>query len=313
MQEYLKKCAKAYYDGYPIISDAEFDRLVDQFGYEEVGSKPAGKTAKHVYRMHSLDKHYAGEGEEPLQGFEKVKTPKLDGAAIEILYVEGTLTRVCTRGDGIEGVDVTDKFLATDIIPHSISFVGVVQITGEIVAPKTIENSRNYAAGALNLKDIEEFAKRDITFVAYGFQPTTYGKYDDDMNELEDEGFITVLTESPLLDSFPTDGYVMRIRDNNLFLGQGFTAKHPKGAYAVKTRGSAVETLLIGVEWQVGKSGKVTPVAILHPVLVGDAVVSRATLNNQAFIEELGLSIGDTVGVVRAGEVIPQIIYKVKE
>jgi NAD-dependent DNA ligase len=310
MQEYLKRASKAYYDGYPIISDAEFDRLVDQFGFDEVGAKATGKTAKHVYRMYSLDKYYVGEGEEPLQSFEKIKTIKLDGAAIEILYIEGVLTRVCTRGDGIEGVDITSKFLDGRLVPLKINLVGVVQITGEIVAPKTIENSRNYAAGALNLKDIEEFSKRDITFIAYGLHPIQDSWYDDDMNVLEDEGFITVLTECPLLHSFPTDGFVMRIRENKTFEAQGYTSKFPKGAYAVKVRGEAVETTLLSVEWQVGKSGKVTPVANLEPVLVGDALVSRATLNNQAFIKELGLYVGCTVGIIRAGEIIPQIVYK---
>jgi len=90
------------------------------------------------------------------------------------------------------------------------------------------------------------------------------------------------------------------------------TAKHPRGAYARKERGECVETTLVAVEWQVGKSGKVTPVAILEPVLVGDAMVSRATLNNPAFIESLDLRIGDRVAVRRAGEIIPQIVHKVE-
>ncbi len=314
MQDYLKKCAEAYYNGNPIISDAEFDLLAGKFGYEEVGAKIEGKAVKHVYRMYSLDKYYEDEGSEPLEGYDKVKTPKLDGAAIELLYIQGNLTHVCTRGDGIEGMDVTDKFLVTNLIPHNIGWTGIVQVIGEIVAPKTIENSRNYAAGALNLKDLQEFVKRDITFVAYGVMGT-YPKgtnndslYEEDMQCLEDEGFITVLIEG--LDAiYPTDGIVCRVNSNSEFEQLGFTSKHPRGAYAIKTRGTAVETELLSVEWGVGKSGKITPVAILKPVLVGDAMVSRATLNNGAFIEELGLYIGCTVGIVRAGEIIPQVLY----
>jgi DNA ligase (NAD+) len=103
----------------------------------------------------------------------------------------------------------------------------------------------------------------------------------------------------------------MRINSNSLFEKLGYTSKHPKGAYAIKKRGEAVETEILSVDWQVGKSGKVTPVANLAPIMIGDAEVSRATLNNQAFIENLGICIGDTVGVIRAGEIIPQIVYKV--
>lgn len=311
MKEFLEKASQAYYNGDPIMSDEQFDTLAEIHQFNQLGSKAQGKTAKHVYRMYSLDKYYEGEGVEPLQGFDKIVTPKLDGAAIEVLYIDGRLTRVCTRGDGIEGVDVTDKFIGWEGIPQKIGMNGIRQITGEIVAPKTIENSRNYAAGALNLKNKEEFRSRNITFVAYGLYPLEDTWFWDDMATLEDEGFITVLTECSLLNSFPTDGKVCRINCNQLFEAQGYTNKHPKGAYAIKVRGEAVETTLLAVEWQVGKSGKVTPVAILEPVLVGDAKVSRATLNNGAFIEALGLQIGDTVGIVRAGEIIPQIIYKV--
>jgi DNA ligase (NAD+) len=91
----------------------------------------------------------------------------------------------------------------------------------------------------------------------------------------------------------------------------GYTAKHPRGAYAVKERGASVETRLLDVIWQTGKTGKVTPVAILEPVMIGDALVSRATLNNIAFIRALDIKIGDTVGVIRSGEIIPCITHKV--
>ncbi|HEY9701865.1 MAG TPA: hypothetical protein V6C58_05445, partial [Allocoleopsis sp.] len=111
---------------------------------------------------------------------------------------------------------------------------------------------------------------------------------------------------------FPCDGLVYRLNDNKLFEELGYTAKHPRGAYALKERGRAVETKLLDVVWQVGKSGKVTPVAILEPVMIGDAKVSRATLNNIAFIRALGIEIGDTVAIERAGEIIPTVMYKVE-
>jgi DNA ligase (NAD+) len=130
------------------------------------------------------------------------------------------------------------------------------------------------------------------------------------MRILESEGFQSVYG-SELHNIYPCDGLVFRVNSNKEFDALGYTAKHPRGAYAKKDRQEAVETQILAVEWQVGKSGKVTPVAILEPVMIGDALVSRATLNNPGFIEMLDLQIGDTVGVIRAGEIIPCITHKV--
>ena len=91
----------------------------------------------------------------------------------------------------------------------------------------------------------------------------------------------------------------------------GYTAKHPKGAYALKDRAEHVETTLLGVEWNVGKSGRVTPIAILEPIYIGDALISRATLNNPGFIETLDLQIGCKVAVIRSGEIIPTVLFRI--
>jgi DNA ligase (NAD+) len=130
------------------------------------------------------------------------------------------------------------------------------------------------------------------------------------MDILRSYGF-GVINEPDLDKIFPCDGIVFRVNDNKTFYEMGFTAKHPRGAYAKKERAAHVETKLLDVEWQVGKSGKVTPVAILEPVYIGDALVSRATLNNPGFIEMLDLRIGDTVAIIRSGEIIPCILHKV--
>jgi DNA ligase (NAD+) len=130
------------------------------------------------------------------------------------------------------------------------------------------------------------------------------------MRELQAYGF-GVINEADLDKIFPCDGVVFRVNDNKQFFEMGYTAKHPRGAYAKKERAAHVETTLLSVEWQVGKSGKVTPVAILEPVYIGDALVSRATLNNPGFIEMLDLRIGDRVAIIRSGEIIPCILHKV--
>lgn len=301
-----------YYAGSPIISDEQFDRLAEATSYDNLGSAVHGDVEQHVYKMYSLQKHYADEGEHPLKGYSNITiTPKIDGAAIDVLYIDGELVRVLTRGDGIEGRNVTDRFLATKLIPHHIEGSGVIQVTGEIAAPKTVENARNYAAGALNLGSVEEFKTRALEFFAYGVQPYQTATFDGDMAVLREWGFSTV--QDPHLDQiYPTDGVVFRLNDNQTFEELGYTSKHPRGAYALKERSEVVETTLLSVEWQVGKSGKVTPVAILEPVLVGDATISRATLNNPGFIRALDLQVGDRVAIRRSGEVIPQIVHKIE-
>jgi len=311
--QYLNECARQYYTGNPIISDEVFDRLAESVGYSNVGARQHENIQKHYYPLYSLAKYYEDEGKaNPLSTERDVSfSAKLDGAAISILYIDGELTRVLTRGDGKEGTDVTDKFIGSKLIPQQLHHTGVLQITGEVAAPKHIPNARNYAAGALNLKDKNEFQTRAIEFFAYGMQPTQYETFEEDMNLLERLGFNTIKT--PELDKiYPTDGLVFRVNSNARFEELGFTAKHPRGAYAKKSRPAGAETTILGVEWQVGKSGKVTPVALLQPVLLGDATVSRATLNNPGFIEELGIQIGDTVHIIRAGEIIPCITHKVE-
>lgn len=308
--EFLTLASRNYYAGNPTISDEVFDKLADSIGFSEVGAKQHEHLEYHYFPMWSLQKHYEGEGKPPSLVGRLDYSPKLDGAAVSHLYIDGVYVRSLTRGDGKEGTLITDKFLATSLIPKTIPVQGVVQITGEICAPKHIENARNYAAGSLNLKDTDEFKTRAVEFFAYGIQPNQASTFTEDMRSLKAWGFNTI-KDAELHNIFPCDGIVARLDSYSEFFAAGYTSKHPKGAYAIKERGESVETTLLAVEWQTGKSGKVTPVAILEPVLVGDALVSRATLNNIAFIRALDLRIGDTVGVVRAGEIIPQITHKV--
>jgi NAD-dependent DNA ligase len=313
LYSYLKQASAAYYEGNPIITDEQFDYLADLIDFKEVGSKPSSDTKKHWTRMYSLQKYYRGEGKVPLaeyNGF-KYESTKLDGAAISALYVDGKLTQVLTRGDGIEGRDITEKFLFSTkvILPKQIKAIGLIQVTGEITALSEVDNPRNYASGALALLDLNEFNTRELFFTAYGLFPMT-PTYELDLETLRLEGFKTVADEDWCA-KFDSDGLVIRINDNRLFESLGYTSKHPKGAYALKQRKLGVTTKLLSVEWQVGKSGKVTPVAILEPCKIGDATITRATLNNQAFIEALGLELECTVELIKAGDIIPTIVRRV--
>lgn len=313
IKQFLDEACISYYAGSPTISDEIFDKLAEQSGYSKVGAKQHGNIGTHYYPMYSLQKYYEDEGVAPLPEVrDKVRTPKLDGAAISLLYIGGVLIQALTRGDGIQGTIITDKMYARgDLVPLKVPKLGIHQVTGEIVSVKETPNSRNYSSGALNLKDMGEFKTRAISFYAYGVSPCMYPTYTQDMQQLESEGFTSIFAPE-LHNIYPCDGIVVRVNSNALFEELGFTATHPRGAYAKKERGEAVETQILSVEWGVGKSGKVTPVAILKPVYIGDKLVSRATLNNPAFIESLGICIGDTVGVILGGEIIPCITHKVE-
>jgi NAD-dependent DNA ligase len=306
VKDYLEKLVAAYEEGNPLVTDEEYDALSKK--YEHLLG-PTGEV-EHLYRMYSLDKHYDKDGQFPLDIAKCEETTKLDGAAVSLLYLEGRLVMALTRGDGIKGRDITDKMRL--LVPETIESTKPTQITGEVAAVASITNSRNFASGALNLKEIEEFKQRieegSMIFVAYGIAPTVEDTYFKDMMELAYQGFNTVVTNPTLLEAYPTDGIVYRLNDNAAYQAAGFTSKFPKGAFAYKTQQEAVVTTLLEVVWQTGKSGKVTPVAILEPVQIGDATVAKATLNNIEYIEALDLEIGCLVEVIRSGEIIPKII-----
>jgi len=306
----LRGASKAYYDGKPTMSDEDFDLLAEAHKFEELGA-PVSDRVKHTYRMFSLQKYYKGEGKNPLEGYSSniIETPKLDGAAISIFYSEGKVKQVLTRGDGFEGLDITNKFIFNQPVPYMVNNMGEFQVTGEIVAPKEIPNARNYAAGALNLKDTQEFLSRDLTFIAYNVQPSMSDSFSQDMYLLECLGFNVVTKQD--WKEFPTDGRVFRVDNYEDFKNYGETSKHPKGAYAFKERSAGVPTTLLDVVWQTGKSGKVTPVAILDQIEIEGAKITQATLNNIKYIEDLGLEIGCTVTVERAGGIIPRVIKRI--
>lgn len=308
--EFLQRCQEAYHNGMPLISDEEFDSLAEQVSFYEVGAMPiASNRARHIYRMYSLQKVYEEDGF-TLPTLPTIKTPKLDGSALALLYVNGTLVQALTRGDGVIGEDVTAKIVSSNMVPRNIPRQAAYQVTGEVVAKKNIENPRNYVSGALHLKDIKEFLTRELIFVAYGVEhPFTYS-YHADMCILKEYGFNTVIDSD--WEEYPQDGKVVRIDSNDAFEREGWTSKHPKGAWAVKKRSSVkvIPTTLRNVIWQLGKGGKLTPVAEFDPIVIEDANISRATLHNAGFIEEWNFHIDDIILVTRAGGIIPQVIGK---
>lgn len=308
MKAFLDRASTLYYEGTPLLSDAEFDLLADRHNYTRVGYAVTD-AVPHTHQMYSLQKCF-DLTKAPVDINDCIVTPKLDGAAVSILYINGEIELALTRGDGICGRDITDKM--KHLVPNFIKYKGVLQITGEVVAPSSIPNSRNFASGSLGLKGLsglDEFIKRPLVFVAYD-SSNSYTNYTEEMNWLGDVCSFNIVTKFISKD-FPTDGQVFRLDDNVKFRELGYTAKHPRGAFALKEQQAGVYTTLEAVQWQVGKSGVVSPVAILEPVLIGDANVSRATLHNIQYIRELNLEIGCQVEVIRSGEIIPRIVRRV--
>jgi len=309
MQHFLEKASAMYYSGHPILSDDEFDALARLYNYDTVGHTVTDGIP-HLYKMYSLQKVFSLD-EIATPNAKYVRTPKLDGAAVSLQYINGHLAQALTRGDGNLGRDITLKL--ESLVPDTISALDKVQITGEVVAPDTITNARNFAAGSLNLKDMNEFRNRckDLVFVAYDIQGdfVDFDRLSEAMDRLTQEGFNTITHFDAT--GYPTDGEVFRVDSYSAFYKMGYTAHHPRGAFALKEQKDGVITELLDVEWQVGKSGVVSPVAILRPIEVGDALVSRATLHNIEYIRSLNLEIGCSVEVIRSGEIIPRIVRRV--
>ena len=310
MLENLIKRAKAeYYSGTPIMSDEIFDYLVTMATEESIGYKSSyERRYKHLFPLFSLQKVISGIDTAPDWGSDDfITTAKLDGAAVSILYGGGEFQKALTRGDGIEGLDITHNI--RHLVPNEIEHQGVLQISGEVVAPKTIPNARNYAAGALSLKDSTEFKTRDLSFIAHGVSPYPTDNYVSDMRFVSNLGLETAIDSD--YTKFPQDGSVFRIAQNDRFDYYGYTSHHPRGAFALKKQETGVVTVLQDVTWQVGKSGAVSPVAHFEPIDIEGATVSKATLHNKSIIEALDLKIGCKIEVIRAGKIIPQVLRRV--
>jgi len=320
LKELVKYHCKLYYDlSAPEISDAEFDTLYEQLEKVEaaqgwtafdsptvkVGGK-AGKVA-HPYKLYSLKKVY---DETEVDSIFDVKTPKIDGANLTLVYKRNKLVLALTRGNGEYGDNVLHVASAITNIPKNTnSDYDLIVVNGECVTDNTVENFRNYVSGALGLKSNEEFKTRNIKFIAHDMLGVSIN-YTTRMTILKNMGFTTVLED---VSKYPTDGVVFRLNSYKESLHLGYTAKYPRFAIALKPRGlSVVTTTLQAVEWAIGRTGTVNPTGVISPVVIDDAVISRVTLHNIGIIEEHNLGLGDTVEIERAGGVIPKFIRVVE-
>ncbi|MEU0543252.1 NAD-dependent DNA ligase LigA [Nocardia sp. NPDC005978] len=346
---------EAYYQGSPLVADADYDAVEDELRalieanpelapdpnpLDEVGAPGVlHAPIRHSRPMLSLEKATKPEQVaaflDRFPGQSVVVMPKLDGLSLSLVYEDGRLQVAATRGDGTTGDDVTPLVRAlVDGVPDRIDTPGRVEVRGEAVMlrstflayntahpDKPLINPRNAAAGTLRAKDPATVAERRLQF--FGFDLDT----DEDTAVDLEEGLRTLgiagarmrhcadaeqaqaaigVIEADRNDlDYDLDGAVLRLADRDAYAAAGTRSNSPRGALAFKFAAEEKTTLLREVIWDVGKTGKIVPVAWLEPVFVGGTTVTKATLANQEVIRARDIKVGDTVLVRRAGDVIP--------
>ncbi len=279
--------------------------------------------------------------------YEYVCELKYDGVAIGLTYKDGALVQAITRGDGESGDDVTTNVKTIRSIPLKLrgdNYPKEFEIRGEIFMPRKsfeeinkereeigdalLANPRNAAAGTLKMQDSSVVAKRNLECCLYyvlsdnllfqnhheslqaakewGFKISPYLKKAKDINDINN--YISYWDVERRNLDFDIDGVVIKVNSNEQQRILGFTAKSPRWAISYKFKAQRVSTILESISYQVGRTGSITPVANLKPVLLAGTTVKRASLHNADIIEKLDVRIGDTVFVEKGGEIIPKII-----
>jgi DNA ligase (NAD+) len=279
------------------------------------------------------------------QKYEYVCEMKFDGVAISLIYNNGYLVRGVTRGDGDKGEDVTVNLKTIRSIPLHIAYKGNLEIRGEVLMNREdfmqmnqrrteagdtpFANPRNSSAGTLKIQDPKEVAARPLKFFSYYLrslgQSGSFKSHFESLKELEklkfpvmnayrlckniDEVFDFCREWEEKRDSLPfdIDGVVIKVNNFRQQETLGSTAKSPRWAIAFKFKAQQVQTKLLGITLQVGRTGVVSPVAELEPVFLAGSTISRVTLHNEDFIAEKDIRVGDTVVIEKGGDVIPKI------
>jgi DNA ligase (NAD+) len=378
-----------YVESESLLTDAEYDQLfalLKKIEAENPGlqsdDSPTQRvaygiserlpTVAHLVPMLSLDNTYNAEdlqdwakrcaGLLPDEQIIYCVEPKYDGASISLIYENGKLTRAATRGDGVQGEEITVNAKQIKSIPLAANFeasnVQQIEIRGEVVIHKNtfaelnkhrshegqapLANPRNAASGTLRMLDPNEVAKRKLSAIVYHIsdvsfynneaKPTALNTHFDSLQWLYSIGFPTPAKELKTFDSieaiiqycsefegrrddlpYEIDGLVIKVNSIAQQEKMGMTAHHPRWAVAYKFKARQANSKLRAVEFQVGRTGSITPVAKIDAVNIGGAMVSSISLFNEDVVREKDIHIGDTVLVERAGDVIPYIVKPLAE
>lgn len=372
----LNEASKLYYENaFSPMSDEEFDMgmkeleaLENQHPEWKTASSPVHKVGSdltndfpkvtHQVPMLSIANAYNAEEmgdfirsttQNSDTQIEWVCERKIDGVSLSVIYENGVLKQAVTRGNGVQGDEVTLNALTINDIPKQLKGApqGILEVRGEVYmereaflalnerfyteGKKTFQNPRNTVAGSLKLKDPKECAARPLRYIAY-FITQNIGTqtHSQNLEQLKKYGFISndywlsnnsegVMKIADQIYSgreslaFDIDGMVVKVNSLRVQEELGSTAKSPRWVIAYKFKAERESTQVLSVEFQVGRTGAITPVANLKPVWLGGTTVKRATLHNFDEIGRLDLHIGDFVLVEKSGEIIPKIIQVEKE
>lgn len=355
----LREAANAYYNtSTPLMTDEQYDyklnklrslenALKTDFGSSAVGAPVLSHltTVNINPPMLSLDKCHSVQGITTFAAGEKlIASAKCDGVSTRLIYKTGKLVSANTRGNGIEGTDITEHIKYYTNVPLTLSGAINIIIDGETIIKhkdfniikeeQHLKNSRNAVAGTLNNLDMEVTASRRLSFIAWDLI-SSGGLIEDDstyynkMLAIESLGFeITpwqYLYEDDTIDDInkyiqnvaenycgiPTDGIVWRINDEKIGKARGKTVHHAKNAIAFKPDYEAVETELITIDYDVSRQGILTPVAVFKPIIIDGTEVSRASLSNLSVMRKtLGYVpyVNEKVFVIKANKIIPMIV-----
>ncbi|WP_041103139.1 NAD-dependent DNA ligase LigA [Mycoplasmopsis californica] len=358
----------------PTVSDLEYDKALlelerlekefPQFIHPNSPTKKVGANynaylskftkVKHMQPMLSLDKAYSYDDVEkfisnieqvvPTEEIQFSLEPKIDGLSIALHYQNGYLAKALTRGDGVEGEDVTDNVFQIKGIPHIIDYSNDIEVRGEVFMSKnqfnTLKtqmsqegkkipsNPRNAASGTLRQKDSEVVKQRSLSCYIYEIvEPLKH-----DLNTQKEilaflkkinipiNPYMQIVDSEELPDkiedfaeiknkfNYDVDGLVIKLNNLKYWERLGKTAKFPKHSVAFKYDVEQASSIIKNIAVSVGRTGKVTYIADIDPVELNQTLVTRATLHNYNFIEELKINVGDEIAIIKAGEIIPKII-----
>ena len=351
----LNKATVAYDKGEPIMSDKEWDDLYfelqsleKKYG-QSLENSPTRKIhfekvselkkVKHSHPMLSLDKT---KDIDVIKSFfgnkDRIAMCKMDGLTCSLTYKNGRLISAETRGDGTVGEDITHNALVIPSIPNRINYSERLVIDGEIVCTyydfenfkDEYKNPRNFASGSIRLLDSKECANRKLTFVAWDIIEGMSGKLlTENLQELDKLSFNVVpITVSDTVEvqidtikdfakvfGFPIDGVVFKFNDIEYGKSLGATDHHFKNAIAYKFYDDTYSTRLKTIQWTMGRTGVLTPVAVFEPVEIDGTTVERASLHNYSVMKDVMgdcAYVGQRIEVYKANQIIPQIASAIK-
>ena len=322
-------------------------KVLDEF--EKITHKIPMMSLSNVFNeseIRAFDERIRKEGFSP----EYVCELKIDGLSVSLIYEKGKLVSAATRGDGVVGEDITNNVKTIKTVPLRINEPIDIEVRGEIYMSKSVfeeinrnreenglpllQNPRNAAAGSIRQLDSKVAASRKLdTFIYHLPNPLDYGitTHYEALEFMKKLGFktnpnnklvggidgvmefINYQTKNRSKLPYEIDGIV--IKDNSVVEQQklGFTAKYPKWATAYKFPATEVLTKLTDIIFTVGRTGQITPNAVLEPVLVQGSTIRKATLHNEKYVIDHDIKIGDTVSIIKAGDVIPAVLGPIKE